>query len=105
MARLGKPKGSKNKKTLERLAAAAQKNAAQEKKPEAQEVYPTTKSPAQLFSEAGPFYHLPGPEPQDVQGRFDPNLFNVSANTSWRMGMGESNPNRGLKLCYSNGIS
>jgi len=78
MTRLGKPKGSRNKKTLEKLAAAASKTAGQESRTDSPDSYPSINNDVQLFSHTGLFDNLPGSEPHVLQGQIDPNLSDVS---------------------------
>lgn len=80
MAKLGKPKGSRNKKTLEKLLAAASKTAVQDShgRTENSNSYPELNNELQLFPHTGPFGNFPGSEAHPLPGQLDPELFSVS---------------------------
>jgi Fungal Zn(2)-Cys(6) binuclear cluster domain len=71
MSKLGKPKGSRNKKTLEKLAATTTEAAPQEGHADSLDTYPPPNDETHLFSHAGAFGAMRASEAYALPGRMD----------------------------------
>jgi hypothetical protein len=75
MAKLGKPKGSRNKKTLEKLAAAS-KEPAERHRTNSVNSYPTQNNDMPLLLHTTSLGNLPGSE-ANLPGQIDSEIFGV----------------------------